>query len=102
MEVDFRPGVTRNVTGTDAWTRLSSLLPELIEAEEKADGFMVSVATNAAEIAYGSQQPSVSGHALAVGDFYSYQSRAAASLAWFRNAAAGSNAVLVVTPIYAL
>lgn len=101
------PGATKNGTCADGWQRLAAIVgdsynPDLSENDRKADGVKVMANTNAAQIAYGDDQPDLTGHLLSVGDEVTWTSRKAIQRIWFRNNAAGSNAVLIVTPLFNL
>jgi hypothetical protein len=103
-----RPGITKTITLGDGWQRLGALYnsdypTELKEGNTVASGVRLSVATYAAEIAYGDEIPTIAkGHVLADGHVEVYSIAAWITRAWLRNNAAGSNAVITVTPTFAL
>jgi hypothetical protein len=100
------PGITKAITLGDAWQRLGSLYnsdypTELHEGKAVAAGVRLSVATYPVELAFADSQPSLTGHAIAVGDSEIWGNSAWIARAWFRNGIAGSNATLIVTPTFA-
>ena len=92
---DLRPGITKNVTLSNAYQKLSDLMGI------SSDGVFFTVITYNAEIAFADTQPSVNGHPLAVGDILNWSSKYMVNTAWVRNGTASSNSVLIVTPLYA-
>jgi hypothetical protein len=91
----------------DGWQKLSLLYDAdsagaivSPDGTEKANQVFLSITTYAAQIAYGASIPTVSGHPLAVGDGITMDNNSWIQLAWLRNNAAGSNGVVIMTPIY--
>ena len=101
----FWPGTTKTATCSNDYQQIGALFggdsPNIMEDGRKADGVMIAVITYGADIAYGRTQPSVVGHPMPAGSDLSWTSREALNKMWVRNNAAGSNAGLIITPLFA-
>lgn len=104
-----RPGLTKTATLGDGWQRLATLYDsdstdaiKSIDGMQKANQVFLSIATNAGQIAFGLTMPTTAGHVLNVGDFDFMDNQEWIRSAWLRNNTAGSNAAIVITPIFGL
>lgn len=100
----MRPADTKTVAlGTD-YKRLPALygsdFPDAIKSPdgyETANQVLVSITTQAGELAYGLTKPVVAGHPLAAGDGVTMSNQEYIKRAWFRGT---SGAILIMTPIF--
>jgi hypothetical protein len=104
---DMRPGNTKNITLSDGWQRFATLCGSSdgdfiasADGTEKANQIWLSATTYAAEISFAVTMPSINGHPMAVGDSITFGNMEFIKRAWMRNGTAGSNSVVIVTPIY--
>lgn len=100
----MRPGTTKAVSLGTGYQRLATLYDATFtDAIKSADGnetanqALISIITQAAEIAYGPTLPVVAGHPLAAGDAMTMGNQDFIKKAWLRGT---SGAVLIVTPIF--
>ena len=100
----MRPGTTKTATLTTGYQRLAILygsdFPDAIKSpdgQEVANQVLISVITQAGEIAYGSTLPVVAGHPISAGSSMTMGNQAYTALAWVRGT---SGAILIITPLF--
>ena len=100
----MRPGTTKTYALTTGYQRLATLYDSSFgdaikspDGAEVANQALISIITQAAEIAFGSTMPVVAGHPLAAGDSLTMANQAYIKMAWLRGT---SGAVLIISPIF--
>ena len=100
----MRPGVTKAVSLGTGYQRLATLYDSAFaetiysaDGNEVANQILISIITQAGEIAYGTTMPTVAGHPLASGDSITMTNQEFIRRAWLRGV---SGAVLLITPIF--
>ena len=97
-------GPTKNITLGDAYQKVATLYDadqtdKIFIGDGAANNVLISFITYAGEIAWGETQPMISGHPIAAGYSTSMRGLGQVKGAWVRNNAAGSNSVMVITPM---
>jgi hypothetical protein len=100
----MRPGTTKTYALTTGYQRLATMYDESFtdviksaDDAEVANNVLISVITQAAELAFGTSMPVVAGHPLAAGDGYTFTNQEYIKRAWLRGT---SGAILIITPTY--
>ena len=100
------PGLTKNATVLDGWTRLAKLYDN--DATDKisttdgqvANQVWVEARTNNVQIAFSLSTPTILGHVTQAGDSTMMNNQEFIKRCWVRNNTAGSAATLIMTPLY--
>jgi hypothetical protein len=93
------PDATINVTLSDSWQSLSTLVGGLKQPNRDHLGALIQIRTggNAAQVAHGITAPTVTGYELLAGGSLMMQGAQALETLWLKNDSPGNDAALVVT-----
>ena len=100
----MRPGTTKTATLTTGYQRLATLYGadtgdaiKTADGKEVANQCLLSIITQAGEIAFGETMPLSSGHPIAAGSSFEMGNQAYIQLAWVRGT---SGAIAIITPLF--